>query len=84
MQLEHRSAGQHALTERLAQPGQEHAQGGLGRRGPLLWPQDLEQVLAADRAVSVHHEIGKKRTALPPGQITLQLPSLEDDGERTG
>src|SRR5439155_25350890 len=84
--LEHqaqlRPAAQHAWTERPPQLGEQRAQGGVGRRGRALGPQQVDQLAARAAALAVEDQVRRDETALPPRDAALQATTLRLDDHR--
>ena len=60
----------HAVAYRRAQAREQRAEARLRRDGSVIGPQHVDQLVAADRAVAVQHEVGKQEAALSPGSAS--------------
>jgi hypothetical protein len=66
------AAGQHALTERATQLGQQRAERRVGRGGRVLGPQQVDQLGPPAVAIAVEDEVREQQSTLPPGQGDLR------------
>ena len=77
-----RAADQALLADGAAQARQERAQRGLGRGGRVVGPEQLDQLVARDRAGAVVDQEREDQPALAAGQLLLHPYAAELDAQR--